>query len=163
MAPQRSSRPPASSYAAAVVNGPTRSRSSQPQPHPLGFRSESQRPDNALATAAASRSPASSAVPLPGRSRPATVDLEPDGDGWVVVRNHRHRRRYEDAPTVKRPDASKPRIPRWLVGLCFSNNNPRPSRGAKPREADDTKTSLGGPASLGWLPRSGDINVRCTT
>ena len=38
----------------------------------------------------------------------------------------------------------------------FGSNNTRPSRGAKPREADDTKTSLG-VASLGWLPRSGDI------
>jgi hypothetical protein len=33
---------------------------------------------------------------------------------------------------------------------------------AKPREADDTKTSLGA-ASPGWLPRSGDIYARCTS
>ena len=44
----------------------------------------------------------------------------------------------------------------------FSNNNTRPSRGAKPREADDAKTSLGA-ASLGWLPRSGDIYARGTS
>ena len=31
-----------------------------------------------------------------------------------------------------------------------------------PREADDTKTSLGA-VSLGWLPRSGDINAGCTS
>ena len=48
------------------------------------------------------------------------------------------------------------------VRPSFSSNNSRPSRGAKPREADDTKTSLGA-ASLGWLPKSGDIYTRCTS
>ena len=42
------------------------------------------------------------------------------------------------------------------VPLVSTNKCSRPSRGAKPREADDTKTSPGA-ASLGWLPRSGDI------
>ena len=44
----------------------------------------------------------------------------------------------------------------------FSINNSRPLRGAKPREADDTKTSLGA-SSLGWLLRSGDIYARGTS
>ena len=48
-----------------------------------------------------------------------------------------------------------------LVQPIFISNHSRPSRGAKPREADDTKTSLGA-ASLGWLPRSGDIYARGT-
>ena len=37
-----------------------------------------------------------------------------------------------------------------------------PATTQDPREADDTKTSLGA-ASPGWLPRSGDINARCTS
>ena len=51
-----------------------------------------------------------------------------------------------------------------LVRPIFIGNHsrPRPSRGAKPREADDTKTSLGA-ASPGWLPRSRDIYARCTS
>ena len=49
-----------------------------------------------------------------------------------------------------------------LVRPIFSSNHSRPSRGAKPREADDTKTSLGA-ASPGWLPRSGDIYARGTS
>ena len=49
-----------------------------------------------------------------------------------------------------------------LVRPSFNSNDSRPSRGAKPREADDTKTSLGA-ASPGWLPRSGDIYARCTS
>ena len=48
------------------------------------------------------------------------------------------------------------------VRPSFSNNDTRPSQGAKSREADDTKTSLGA-ASLGWLPRSGDIYAMCTS
>ena len=44
----------------------------------------------------------------------------------------------------------------------FSSNNSRPSRGAKPREAYDTKTFLGA-GSPGWLPRSRDIYARCTS
>ena len=40
-----------------------------------------------------------------------------------------------------------------LVRPTFSINNSRPSRGAKRREADDTKTSLW-TTSLGWLPRT---------
>ena len=46
-----------------------------------------------------------------------------------------------------------------LVWPSFSINNSIPSRGAKPHEADDTKTSSGA-ASQGWLPRSGDIYAR---
>ena len=46
-----------------------------------------------------------------------------------------------------------------LVRPIFGISNTRPSRGAKPREADDTKTSLG-VASLGWLPWSRDIYAR---
>ena len=49
-----------------------------------------------------------------------------------------------------------------LVRPSFSSNNSRPSRGAKPHEADDTKTSLG-VASLGWLMRSREIKVRGTS
>ena len=49
-----------------------------------------------------------------------------------------------------------------LVWPSFGSSSPRPSRGAKPREADDTKTSSGA-ASLGWLPRSGDIYARDTS
>ena len=48
------------------------------------------------------------------------------------------------------------------VWSSFSNNNSGPSRWAKPREADDTKTSLGA-ASLGWLLRSGDIYAGSTS
>ena len=48
------------------------------------------------------------------------------------------------------------------VRLGFSSNDSRPSRGAKPREVEDTKTSLG-VASLGWLPRSGGIYARHTS
>ena len=44
----------------------------------------------------------------------------------------------------------------------ISSNSSRPSRGTKPREADDTKTSLGA-ASSGSLPRSGDIYARGTS
>ena len=44
----------------------------------------------------------------------------------------------------------------------FTSNSSRSSRGAKPREADDTKTFLGA-ASLGWLPRSRDIYARGTS
>ena len=47
-------------------------------------------------------------------------------------------------------------------GPASSIDNSRPSRGAKPREADDIKSSLG-TASLGWLPRSGNITARCTS
>ena len=49
-----------------------------------------------------------------------------------------------------------------LVRPSFGRNSSRPSRGAEPREADDTKTSLGA-ASLGGLPRSGDIHARGTS
>ena len=49
-----------------------------------------------------------------------------------------------------------------LVWPSFSSNKSRPSRGAKPREADDTRTSLGA-ASLGCLPRSEDIYARCSS
>ena len=49
-----------------------------------------------------------------------------------------------------------------LVRPSFGSDNSRPSRGAKPREADDEKTSLGA-ASLGWLMRSGDIYARGTS
>ena len=38
----------------------------------------------------------------------------------------------------------------------FTNNNPRPSRGGRHQD-------LPGAASLGWLPRSGDIYARCTS
>ena len=48
------------------------------------------------------------------------------------------------------------------VRPIFTSKHSRPSRGAKPHEADDTKTSLGA-ASLGWLPRSGDIYARGTS
>ena len=48
------------------------------------------------------------------------------------------------------------------VRPSFSNNNPRPSREAWPREVDDTKTSLVA-ASPGWLLRSGDIYARGTS
>ena len=48
------------------------------------------------------------------------------------------------------------------VRPSFSSNNSRPSRGAKTRKANDTNTSLGA-ASLGWLPRSGDIYARGTS
>ena len=44
----------------------------------------------------------------------------------------------------------------WLHQPNFGSNYSRPSRGAKTRKANDTNTSLGA-ASLGWLPRSGDI------
>ena len=49
-----------------------------------------------------------------------------------------------------------------LVRPIFSINHSRHSRGAKPCEADDAKTSLG-VASLGWLPRSGEIKARGTS
>ena len=49
-----------------------------------------------------------------------------------------------------------------LVRPIFIYNHTRPSRGAKPRELDDAKTSSGA-ASLGWLPRSGDIYARGTS
>ena len=49
-----------------------------------------------------------------------------------------------------------------LVRPSFNINHSRPSPGAKPREEDDTKTSLGA-ASLGWLLRSGDIYARGTS
>ena len=49
-----------------------------------------------------------------------------------------------------------------LVRPIFSRNHSRHSRGAKPREADDTKTSLGA-ASPGWLQRSRDLYARCTS
>ena len=48
-----------------------------------------------------------------------------------------------------------------LVRANFGSSSSRPSRGAKPREADDTKTSLGA-ASPGWLSRSGVVQARCT-
>ena len=49
------------------------------------------------------------------------------------------------------------RLTAWLHQRpSFGSNNSRTARGAKPREADDTKTFLGA-ASLGWLPRSRDI------
>ena len=48
------------------------------------------------------------------------------------------------------------------VRPIFSTNHSRPSRGAKPREADDTKASSGA-VSLGLLPRSGDIYARDTS
>ena len=49
-----------------------------------------------------------------------------------------------------------------LVRLSFGINNSRPSRGAKPREADNAKT-LEGSASSGWLPRGGEFYARCTS
>ena len=49
-----------------------------------------------------------------------------------------------------------------LVRASFNSNEPRPSQGAKPREVDDTTTSLG-VASPDWLPRSGDIYARGTS
>ena len=48
------------------------------------------------------------------------------------------------------------------VRPSFDSNYSRPSRGAKPHEADNTKTSPGA-ASLGWLPRSGDLYARGTS
>ena len=68
-------------------------------------------------------------------------------------------------------ERGSPDLPSWdpwrgsinvPVRPSFSSNNSRPSRGAKPREENDTKTSLGAP-SLGWLPRSGDIYSRGTS
>ena len=49
-----------------------------------------------------------------------------------------------------------------LVPPIFSSNHSRPSRGPKPCKADDTKASPEA-ASLGWLPRSGDIYARGTS
>ena len=49
-----------------------------------------------------------------------------------------------------------------LVQPTICSDNSRPSRGAKPREADDTKTSPGA-ASLGWLPWCRDIYARGTS
>ena len=56
----------------------------------------------------------------------------------------------------RRGGASRPYDP------SSPTRQPRPSRGANPREEDDTKTSSGA-ASLGWLPRSGDIYPRSTS
>ena len=49
-----------------------------------------------------------------------------------------------------------------LSGPSSSTRHTRPSREAKPREADGTKTYPGA-ASLGWLPRSGDIKAAQTS
>ena len=49
--------------------------------------------------------------------------------------------------------------PVWPI---FINKHSRPSRGAKPREANDANTSLGA-ASPGWPARGGEIEARKTS
>ena len=65
---------------------------------------------------------------------------------------------YPDLPACS-PWRGSTSGPIWPI---FTSKHSRPSRGAKPREEDDTKTSSGA-ASLGWLPRSEDIYAKGTS
>jgi hypothetical protein len=124
---------PPRSHAPAAGSGHRRPPSHQP--HPSACHSGNRRPDTAFYAPIGSashpmvfsRSAAVEDAPLPGRSRPASVDLEDDKGDWVQVVNRRRLRNQGAREPAALPTHSRgvsvatnlERVPRWLAGRRF--------------------------------------------